>query len=143
MNTSVLEKEDADLVRASFGKVFARKAELTDKFYEILFQQRPEVKEMFKNDFVRQKEMFAKVLTSGVRSIGDDGNFAPMVDHLLLLHRHLNLVPEHVYIAQGALLAACDVILRPELSSAEFAAWERALRRLFKSMAAGVTPPAA
>ncbi len=142
MGTAVLRQIDAQLVRGSFSKVFAHKAELTDRFYQYLFQEIPEAKAMFTHDFSRQKEMFARVLATGVRSLDGDEQLAPLVERLLLNHRGLGLTSGHMYMAQRALLQALQDIMTGHLTAAELSAWNAALRRLCQSMAAGIETPA-
>lgn len=143
MGTAILRQIDAQLVRGSFAQVFACKADLTDRFYDYLFQEIPEAKAMFTHDFSRQKEMFARVLATGVRSLEEDDEFAPLVERLLLNHRHLGLTAAYMYMAQRALLQALEEVMSPHLTAAELSAWNAALRRLCQSMAAGIETPAA
>lgn len=143
MGTAILRQIDAQLVRGSFSKVFAHKAELTDRFYLYLFQEIPEAKAMFTHDFSRQKEMFARVLATGVRSLEGDAELAPLIERLLLHHRGLGLKAAHMHIAQRALLQAMQDIMTGPLTAAELSAWNAALRRLCQSMAAGIETPAA
>ncbi|KUP91535.1 globin domain-containing protein [Tritonibacter horizontis] len=141
MDVAVLHQIDARLVEGSFGTVFARKAELTDVFYKHLFEEMPAARDMFTHDFSRQKEMFARVLATGVRSHRGDATLAPLIENLLLQHRHLGLTSEHMYMAQRALLMAFRVVLTGHLTAAELSAWNAALRRLCQSMAAGLNGP--
>ena len=87
--------------------------------------------------------MVARVLTTGVHSLGPALHRAPLIEMLLLKHRHLELTPDHIYLAQGAMLAALRTAMTPQLAAAAFAAWSSAMWRLCQIVAAGVTPPAA
>ncbi|MCG7628640.1 globin [Epibacterium sp. MM17-32] len=135
---AILHEIDARLVRGSIGKVFARKAALTDRFYDYLFLELPETRDLFTQDFSHQKEMFAQVLVSGVKSLGQEGQLAALVERILLQHQHLGLTAMHMYVAQRALLLAFDEVLRDDLTAAEASAWNDALRRVCQSLAAGI-----
>ncbi|PRZ49823.1 hemoglobin-like flavoprotein [Tritonibacter scottomollicae] len=142
MGMAILHQIDGQLVKGSFGTVFARKAALMDKFYECLFLEIPDARALFTKDFSHQKDMFAQVLASAMKSLGDGSDLASLVDRLLLQHRHLGLTAGHMYMAQRALLLAFREVLRDELTAAELSAWNAALRRLCQSLAAGIETPA-
>ncbi|WP_227511845.1 globin domain-containing protein [Tritonibacter mobilis] len=142
MGIAILHQIDAQLVKGSFRQVFARKAALTDKFYEYLFLEMPDTRAMFTGDFSHQKEMFASVLAAGVRSLGQDAELLALIDRLLLRHRHLGLTSGHMYMAQRALLLAFREVMGPHLTAAEASAWGAAIRRLCQTLAAGIDTPA-
>lgn len=131
-----LREVDARLVKASFTQVFARKAELTEHFYQNLFAELPEARAMFHGDFAMQKEMFARVLTTGLTSLGPDASLAELIERMVLKHRHLGLSGPHMYAAQKALVSAFQDVMGGRLSEAELSAWITAMRRLCMSMAA-------
>jgi hemoglobin-like flavoprotein len=143
MGMAILRQIEVQLIKVSFNRVFAQKAALAEKFYHHLFLELPDVEAMFTRDFSHQTEMFARVLTTGMQSLGRDRDMMVLVDDLLQRHKHLALTLDQMYTAQRALhLAFCEV-MQAELTAAEVSAWDNAIGRLCRALAAGIEPPAA
>lgn len=135
-----MDSTDIALVQSSFARIFARKAELTDRFYAHLFARMPEVEQLFSGDFRKQKEMFSSMLASTVRSLSDYDTFAQLAQNLAQSHARFHLSEEHMENAAQSLVAALHEVMEGKLSPEEEAAWTRAITKLSSVM---VTRPAA
>lgn len=130
MNTQQIK-----LIQSGFARVFARKGELTERFYSHLFQNLPEVEALFHKDFAKQKEMFATMLASTVRGLGDGDSFQRFGESLAQSHARFNLTSRHLDGAAQSLMAALRDVMGERLSPAEDAAWREAITRLTGMMA--------
>ncbi|WP_298559123.1 globin domain-containing protein [uncultured Aliiroseovarius sp.] len=131
-----MDSSDISLVQSSFARVFARKAELTDRFYAHLFARMPEVEPLFSGDFVRQKQMFASMLASTVRSLSDYETFAQLAQKLAQSHARFHLSEVHMENAAQSLVAALHEVMEGKLTPEEEAAWTRAITKLSSVMVA-------
>lgn len=122
------------LVKSSFARVFARKAELADRFYCHLFEALPDARQLFKGDFVAQKEMFASVLAASLRSLSDPPGFEALGRQLARSHARFQLTAEQMKCAANALVAALDDVMADDLSADEIQAWSAAFNRLTEMM---------
>lgn len=135
-----MDSSDIALVQASFARIFARKAELTERFYAHLFARMPEVQPLFRGDFVKQKEMFATMLASTVRSLSDYSTFAQLADVLAKSHARFELSEAQMTNAAHSLEAALHEVMEGKLTPEEEAVWTRAIVKLTSTMVA--RPPA-
>lgn len=93
------------------GKVYACRHEIVDRFYELLFDERPDVKDMFKSDFHKQKEMFSMMIAMLARAVATGQDTAEMGEQIRSQHEGLDIEPE-LFIRAGVLLrqAFVDVL---------------------------------
>ncbi|NDW46191.1 globin domain-containing protein [Ruegeria sp. PrR005] len=124
------------LVQSSFARVFARKADLTERFYHHLFRELPESRQLFKGDFPVQKEMFASMLAATVRGMSDAKNFQVLGHGLARSHARFNLNRADLKKAARALQAALSDVMADGLSPEETAAWNEAVAQLMDMLAA-------
>ncbi|SLN13697.1 Bacterial hemoglobin [Falsiruegeria litorea R37] len=134
-----MDSSDIALVQASFARIFARKAELTDHFYKHLFARIPEVESLFQGDFIKQKEMFTTMLASTVRSLSNYESFEQLAKILASNHARFHLSEAHMQNAAQSLVAALHEVMEGKLTPEEEAAWTRAIIKLTSMM---VTRPA-
>jgi hemoglobin-like flavoprotein len=134
-----MDSYDIALVQSSFSRVFARKAELTERFYTHLFTCMPEVEPLFRGDFVKQKEMFATMLASTVRSLSNYQSFTQLAQILAQSHARFELTEAQMTNAAQSLMAALHDVMAGKLTPEEEAAWTRAIIKLTSMM---VTRPA-
>ena len=134
-----MDSSDIALVQTSFARIFARKAELTERFYVHLFAKMPEVEPLFHGDFVKQKEMFTTMLASTVRSLANYESFAQLAEVLAKSHARFNLSQAQMQNAAQSLVAALHEVMEGKLTPEEEAAWTRAITKLTSVM---VTRPA-
>ncbi|WP_376744379.1 hypothetical protein [Marimonas arenosa] len=93
------------------GKVYACRHEIVDRFYELLFEERPDVKDMFTGDFHKQKEMFSMMIAMLARATATGQGAAEMGNQIREQHEGLDIEPE-LFIRSGVLLrqAFVDVL---------------------------------
>ena len=123
------------LIKNSFSKVYASKAELSERFYHHLFQAVPESKGLFKSDFFHQKEMFSSMLASTVRSMADLKTFTELGERLAQSHARFGVSPEQYQAAADALINALKDTLQDNFTAQEEAAWREAIETLTQQMA--------
>ncbi|AAV96556.1 globin domain protein [Ruegeria pomeroyi] len=130
-----MKDEQIRLVQSSFARVFARKAELAERFYVHLFERLPDAKSLFRGDFFAQKEMFATMLASTVRGMNDVQAFHTMGQALARSHARFNLRRDDLDKAAEALSAAFRDVFGDTLNAQEQEAWDVAMRRLTRMLA--------
>ncbi len=129
-----MDSSDIALVQSSFARVFARKAELADRFYAHLFTRMPEVESLFRGDFVKQKEMFATMLASTVRSLSNYESFSQLAQMLVQSHARFALSEVQMTNAAHSLEAALHDVMEGKLTPEEESAWTRAIVKLTSTM---------
>lgn len=129
-----MEKSDIEELQSSFSTVFAHKGELAEQFYRHLFAKMPEVEAWFGDDFPKQKEMFAAMLTSCLKGMVSNQDLHEVGDKLTRVHSEFNLGPREMELAAQALMAALRDVLGKDLSPQQNAAWKRAADRVMGIM---------
>mgnify|MGYP000008052231 CR=1 FL=1 len=128
--------EPVEVVRSSFPRVFAKKAELTSRFYQHFFQARPEIEEMFSINFGLQKEMFSAMLALVARDLAQPETFNMHAEKLRKQHAPLAVSGDQWNAAKDALILTFREVLKDDLSEEEDDAWAAAGTKLFDAMAA-------
>lgn len=129
-----MKTTDIELVQSSFAAIYARKAELADRFYFHLFSQAPDVEHLFGSNFSKQKEMFASMLTYCIKGLTDQKNMDLVGGGLARVHARLNLGEREFAFARGALLASLQDVMGEKLSQEQSDAWTRAISRMMQMM---------
>lgn len=130
-----METRDIDELQSSFSAVFAQKADLAERFYHHLFVLLPEVKPLFGADFLKQKEMFASILTSCLKGMVSNQNLSDVSNTLTRVHAEFDLGPREMDLAGQAMMAAFKDILGQDLTPTQSAAWQKAADRVMGMMA--------
>ncbi|MEW2912269.1 globin domain-containing protein [Leisingera sp. JC11] len=121
-------------VQQSFAGIFARKADLAERFYVHLFTMLPEVRVMFRGNFVKQKMMLTTMIASCVRNLDDPRTLEDIGAQLAQEHAHLELGPHETEAAKRALIAALRDVLGAELDPETESAWASAISRVAGTM---------
>jgi hemoglobin-like flavoprotein len=129
-------ENQVEVVQSSFSRVFAKKAELTSRFYHYLFQARPETASMFTGNSGHQKEMFSSMLAVVARDLAQPKLFNFRAENLRLKHAPLLINRDQWQAAKGALTLAFSEVLKDDLSKEEDQAWAAAATKLIDAMAA-------
>lgn len=132
---SELDDFDVKRLQGSFPRVFARKAQLAERFYAYLFDQLPEVKPLFSAGMSRQREMFSAMLASSVQALSDPEETSEKIRYLRASHARLELTPAQLQAGANALMGALLEVLGEELSDEEVSSWARAIVLLVRAMA--------
>ena len=125
----------AEAVRSSFSRVFAKKAELTTSFYHHLFRSRPEVEGMFTKNLGIQKEIFSSILTMVVRTLEQPKSLDLLTDKLREQHDALAISADQWQAAIDALMLSFREVLQDDFSAKEDEAWREAATMLVGKMA--------
>lgn len=129
-----MKTADIDLVQSSFAAIYARKAELAERFYFHLFAQAPDVEHLFGRNFSKQKEMFASMLTYCIKGLADEENFRLVGRGLEKAHAGLNLGEREFTFARSALLVSLHDVMGEDLSREQSDAWTRAISQVMQMM---------
>lgn len=132
-----MKAKDVELVESSFAAVYGRKAELTERFYIHLFTFMPEAEQMFGNDFSKQKEMFATMLTYCIKGLVDQRSLHLAGESLAKTHLRLQLGAREADIAGRAVMTALEDVMGAALSCEQKAAWQRAINRVMHLVVSG------
>jgi|GEM_PF-1404074 len=131
-----MDPRDVDEMRSSFPTIFARKAELADRFYSHLFVHLPEVESLFGDDFSKQKEMFAAMLTYCLKGVANSQSLPQARAGLVRVHARFNLGPREMELAGKAVMAALEDVLGNDLSTKQREIWEQAISGVMKLLLA-------
>ncbi|UWQ37748.1 globin domain protein [Leisingera aquaemixtae] len=127
--------QEVQHVQQSFAGVFARKADLAERFYVHLFTRLPQARGMFRGNFVKQKAMLTEMIAACVRNLDDPATLAELSARLVQDHAHLNLGARESDAAKRALIAALRDVLGPALDPETETAWAGAISRVAGTMA--------
>jgi hemoglobin-like flavoprotein len=94
------------LVEASFERVKGRAERLVARFYDLLFQAHPSVRELFPSDMRGQQKKLGATLALAVRNLSQPEVLAPALRELGRKHRAYGAKPEHFGAVGGALIEA-------------------------------------
>lgn len=123
-----MEAQDIEVMQSSFAKIYARKAELAERFYAHLFALLPEVEQLFDGDFAKQKEMFASMLTYCLKGVANNQSMAHTGASLAKTHARYGLGAQETEMAGRAVMAALQDVLGDELSPEQVAVWKQAVQ---------------
>lgn len=123
----VMRPQDIQSVQQSFAGIFARKADLAERFYVHLYTRLPEARRLFRNDFVKQKSMLTAMVAACVKNLDDRQALGELATQLLGTHAHLGLGARETEAAKRSLIAALRDILGADLDPETEAAWSRAI----------------
>ncbi|MEP2715095.1 globin domain-containing protein [Pseudophaeobacter sp.] len=132
-----MESMDVKEMQSSFSEIYAKKAELAERFYVHLFDQMPEIEALFSDDFAKQKEMFASMLTYCLRGAVDNRSLIHAGDTLAKTHAQYNLGPREAEMAGKAVMAALVDVLGDDLSAAQAIVWQQAIARVMRMFLQG------
>lgn len=94
------------LVQTSFTQIAARADDVALLFYAKLFQAHPELRPMFRNDLVRQRQKLMDTLAFAMKGLGDISALVPELRQLALSHVTYGVTTEHYDMVGAALLDA-------------------------------------
>ncbi|WP_291729319.1 globin domain-containing protein [Leisingera sp. F5] len=129
-----MELQEVQHVQQSFAGVFARKADLAERFYVHLFTRLPEARGMFHGNFVKQKAMLMAMIAACVRNLDDPRTLAELSSQLHQAHTHLQLGARESEAAKRALIAALRDVLGPALDPETETAWTSAINQVAGAM---------
>lgn len=132
-----MEAKDIEVMQASFATIYARKAELAERFYVHLFDLLPEVEPLFDNDFAKQKEMFASMLTYCLKGVANNQSLSHTGVTLAKTHARYGLGAHETKMAGKAVMGALQDVLGDDFSPEQCAVWGQAVQSVMQLILAG------
>ena len=112
-----------DLIQTSFHAVSSKGSELVKSFYESLFADHPELREMFPHDMEEQQEKLLQTLAYAVNGLKHPEALLPIVRNLGVSHKGFRVESEHYTYVAAALLGALRTTLGPAFTRDVESAW--------------------
>ncbi len=131
---------EIEILRASLRRCIRRKVEVSDIFYDTLFEIAPETRPLFGRDIVGQTEKTMLALGAIVSQIHDIDVFGPMVSDLARRHVDYGVKAEHYAHVGNALLKTLNAVFGDEFAPEEDAAWRAAYDTMAAVMIASAYP---
>ncbi|MGY0694193.1 NO-inducible flavohemoprotein [Virgibacillus sp. FSP13] len=127
--TTGLEKDTRDIVKATVPILQERGDEITKRFYQLMFENHPELKNIFNQTNQRkgdQSKALANTVYAAAANIDHLEDISPQVKQISQKHRSLNIKPEHYPIVGKHLLLAMKDVLGDTANDDVINAWEKA-----------------
>lgn len=128
--TQGLDQQTIDIVKSTVPILEERGNEITTAFYKRMFQNNPELKNIFNQTNQRKGEQanaLANTVYAAAANIDKLETILPAVMPIAEKHRSLNIKPEHYPIVGENLLAGMREVLGEDVATDEvIAAWEKA-----------------
>ncbi|WP_077329881.1 NO-inducible flavohemoprotein [Virgibacillus siamensis] len=127
--TVELDKQTRDIVKATVPILQERGDEITSRFYQLMFENHPELKNIFNQTNQRkgnQSKALANTVYAAAAHIDQLGDILPQVQQIAQKHKSLNIKPEHYPIVGKYLLLAMKDVLGDTASDDVIEAWEKA-----------------
>ncbi|WP_246206773.1 NO-inducible flavohemoprotein [Virgibacillus ihumii] len=118
-----------DIVKATVPILQDRGDEITSRFYQLMFENHPELKNIFNQTNQRkgsQSKALADTVYAAAAHIDQLEQILPHVKQIAQKHRSLNIKPEHYPIVGKYLLLAMQDVLGDTASDDVINAWEKA-----------------
>lgn len=118
---------NVELLRSSFAVAAERQPELTNRFYELLFEAHPEVKPMFKSrSQPEQAKMLQEALVGVVEHLEDAPWLAETLGALGKRHVGYGVTPEMYDWVGAALIGALSEAVGDDWTDGHASAWGEA-----------------
>ncbi|SDH94655.1 nitric oxide dioxygenase [Alteribacillus persepolensis] len=124
-----LSQQTIDTVKATAPILEERGEEITSHFYKRLFENHPELRNVFNQTNQRrgrQPQALANVVLAAAKNIDQLENVLPVVHQVAHKHRSLQIKPEQYPIVGENLLGAMKDVLQDAATDDVLAAWEEA-----------------
>jgi hemoglobin-like flavoprotein len=132
-----MNRESVARVQRSHAALSARHADLTSRFYELLFAADPVVRRLFPDDLTRQRAHFDAALALVVRNLDDVEVLAASLRELGVQHLHWGAQPRHYFSVQEALVTALKELSGDDWSAALDQDWRDAIGTIASFMLQG------
>lgn len=127
--TTRLDKETRDIVKATVPILQEHGSEITKRFYQLMFENHPELKNIFNQTNQRkgdQSKALANTVYAAAANIDQLEVILPHVKQISQKHRSLNIKPEHYPIVGKYLLLGMKDVLGEAADDTVIDAWEKA-----------------
>jgi|SRR5690625_769211 len=140
-----LDSQTIDIVKSTVPILEERGDEITSRFYQLMFENHPELKNIFNQTNQRkgdQSKALANTVYAAAAHIDQLEAILPAVMPIAEKHRSLNIKPEHYPIVGKHLLLAMQEVLGKDVANDDvIGAWEKAygeIANVFISVEAGM-----
>ncbi|HEX6593295.1 MAG TPA: NO-inducible flavohemoprotein [Bacillota bacterium] len=133
MTTSSLDQQTREIVKSTVPVLQEHGAEITARFYELMFANHPELKNIFNQTNQRkgdQPKALANTVYAAATHIDNLEEILPHVKPIAHKHRSLNVKPEHYPIVGKHLLLAMKELLGDKATPQFIEAWEKAYQEI-------------
>lgn len=130
---TTLDQETRDIVKSTVPVLQKHGAEITARFYELMFANHPELKNIFNQTNQRkgdQAHALANTVYAAAAHIDHLEEILPHVKPIAHKHRSLNIKPEHYPIVGKHLLLAMKELLDEKATPQFIEAWEKAYQEI-------------
>lgn len=127
--TTTLDRETIEIVKSTVPVLEENGVAITSRFYQLLFQNHPELKNIFNQSNQRkgdQPQALANAVYAAAANIDQLENILPVVKQVGHKHRSLNIKPEHYPIVGENLLKAMQDVLKKGATEEVISAWTKA-----------------
>lgn len=131
----MLDEKTIEVVKSIAPILQKRGLEITQVFYETMFERNPEVKEFFdmeKQKSGEQPKALAMTILAAAKNIDNLGCLAPVVSKIGEIHCDKMILPEHYPIVGENLLIAIKKVLKDDASDEVIEAWGKAYEQIAK-----------
>lgn len=132
--TTKLDQQTIELVKATVPILEEQGDEITSRFYQMMFENHPELKNIFNQTNQRigdQSRALANTVYAAAAHIDQLETILPAVMPIAEKHRSLNIKPEHYpIVGKYLLLAMRDVPGKEVATDAIIDAWEKAYSKI-------------
>lgn len=127
--TTSLDRETIEIVKSTVPVLEENGVAITSRFYQLLFQNHPELKNIFNQSNQRkgdQPQALANAVYAAAANIDQLEKILPVVKQVGHKHRSLNIKPEHYPIVGENLLKAMQEVLKEGATDEVIDAWTKA-----------------
>jgi hemoglobin-like flavoprotein len=122
---------DKELLRKSFALFTACEPDLTQHFYEVLFERHPAARKLFfRRSLAEQAKLFTESLATLVEHIDDTAELEKILVPLGVKHIEYGATPEHYIWVREALIATFRHVAGTVWSDDLAATWREAYDRI-------------
>ena len=121
-----LTSDERELIRDSFRVVSRDRRQAAARFYELLFEQAPQTRELFVNDLERQGVELMSKLGLIVAEIQNIEGLVPVLEDLALRHVAYGVKPHHYPLVGAALVGMLAEIVGDDFTPEARGAWTKA-----------------
>lgn len=134
--------EQVAIVTRGIVELRPRMEEIADRFYTLLFDRHPELRELFPSDISVQRRKFADELELIVRAIPDFGSFVARARHLGARHAGYGVRVASYARVRAVLFEVIGAALGDGWTAEAEEAWHSAYNLITEAMLLGGAPPA-
>ena len=131
---SPISRHEAELIQKSFHLVDTGSIALTERFYQILFNRKPELRSIFPNDLSRQKKKFLDTLNIIVNGCMVIHRLQHTIEDLGRVHKPFKATADDYEIVGDALIETLESYCAANWKDETAEAWRKVFNYMAKIM---------